>query len=214
MKLQPIAAAFSLAFNLSISKRVEEAGKTVHKEIAKHQVPCPSLADFGIEAEQSKDKDGKPELNADNLPVYAGEAEDWLFTAIIERVKSAARAKVDSEGKLLDGKSFASTFEELTAESVRGTQALADFRDAAKSFAAFLEVVVKSAPGRKQLLSLFAEPKAIATAETKFREALGKRMAEWFATLAEADQTRFSRKVAKVAESIAAASETVDAGDL
>lgn len=208
------SAAFSSTFKMSLSEKVEgNSGKKEFKEIAKVSVPCPTLADFGITAEQDTDEETKLPAVDNGIPVYKDTKFDWLQSAILAKVSAQTRNKF-AEGALKPGMKVAETFEELTAVGERTGEALKIRHEARKSFIAYLVGKNKKQGTVKLLSDLFHDTNNIPAAKTNYVEALAQHVAGWITGLAEADKVRYASKVESLQESINSASEGLDEADL
>lgn len=211
---QAVVKAFGAVFKMSLSEKVEgTSGKKEFKEIAKVDVPCPTLQDFGITAEQAIDEETKQPAFDNGIPVYADTKMDWLQSAILAKVSAQTRNKF-ADGQLKQGMKVAETFEELTAVGERTGEALKIRHEAKKSFIAYLVSKNKKQATVKLLSELFHDTNNIPSAKTNFVEALASHVAGWIGTLSEADKTRFASKVEALQESINSASEDLDEEDL
>lgn len=200
-------AKFGNKFNMVLSEKVEKDGKNEFQEIAKVDVPCPILADFGIDAEV-KQEEGKDVIE-DGLPVYTSEALNWLLGAVQTQVKAQARNKF-IKGELKPGMKLAETFEELVAVGERSGEALKARHEARKSFAAFLEGLNKPANVVKLLSDLFHDVNSIVTARDEFANALGKYIAQWIPSLSESDKVRYTGKIQSLQEALNSRTATLE----
>lgn len=97
---------------LPISKTVEVNGANKREQIGAIEVYCPSLSEFGLPVEPT----GQEE---DGALIYAGQAESFLYTAIVAAVKTAARNKfVSGTDTLRVGAKIAETLAELIAPAI------------------------------------------------------------------------------------------------
>ena len=97
---------------LPISKTVEQAnGANKREQIGEIAVYCPSLAEFGIEAEPTG-------VEADGALTYASDVHNFLYGAIVAAVKTATRNKFQpGSDQLRVGAKIAETLAELVAPS-------------------------------------------------------------------------------------------------
>lgn len=156
-----LAAGFALCA-IEVNKKDEATKKYV--KVGEVSIHVPTLAAFGIEAEQAKDKDGKPMVE-DNLPVYTTDTANWLQGAILAQVKAQARNKlVSGTADLKPGAKIATNFAELTAEGDRAGNgaALQAIRDLKLLFAKWVAGLNKSSAAQALLNSLFGNKQALA----------------------------------------------------
>lgn len=220
-----MANKFANAFKLILSEKVTlPNGKKEHKEVGHSMVPFPTLADFGIQAEQAvqlDDKkqpvlvDGKTVPAFENgVPLYADPKLDWLQDAIVFRHAANVRNKF-AKGVLKAGMTLPEDFDALLEQVGRSGDALALRREAKVSFEAFLQSIGKNA-GTVQLLSdlFYNSAKVLPSAKPKYVEGLAVQVNKWLATLDEAKRSRFAPKLTELAESISAAQGGTDLDDL
>jgi len=222
-------ANFGNKMKLELSKTVptgklDKKGKPEKERIVVGyaMVPYPSLADFGITAIQAKDeKDGKPLVGDDGIPVYADDKHDYLQQAIAASVAAKVRnyfsgtikakpAKEDLVAILSPdaGKQLPVDFETLTAESARSGEALKIRREAKADFEAFLQGKNKKANVVAALGELFYNSaRVLGSASPKYVEALGMHCEDWSKGLTAEKQARFAPKLAELNESLNAAVE-------
>lgn len=200
---------FETALELVLSEKVEaKDGSKEFKEIAKVNVPCPVLADFGIEATVAMDEKGVAK-EEDGIPVFTDDILNWLQAAIINQVKAQSRNKFE-KGTLKAGAKLAEDFAELIAVGERSGEALKARHEARKSFVAYLEAQNKTAVVVKLLSDLFHDVNSIQTAQDKFVDALVFHLGNWIPTLSETDKVRFAKKVEGLQEAIDNRSVTME----
>lgn len=196
------AVAGWLGLKLDVSKKVSIGpDKNEYQKVGEVVVPVPSLEAFGIQADTRKrtEDDG----DDDGLPLYMDEKLDWLFGAVVAACKMQARNKlVSGTAELKDGQKIASNFEELMAEGERkgNAEALKLMKEAATSFAAYVQSLNKTAQTQALLIGLFRNRNGLAmqpdTQKAKFKVYL-QQFAE---QLAEADLARYAKILGGIEE--------------
>lgn len=225
-------ANFSNKFILPLNQTVE-TGKLDKKgkkekervQVGTAEVPYPSLADFGITAEQAKDDKGQPQFGDDGVPVYSVDHLDWLQQAIVDKLSAKVRnfyvsgigaikvdyATVTKDGKLPTlaslqpdaGKQLPVDFEMLTAESARSGEALKIRREARADFEAYLTKQNKKQEVVAALGELFFNSaRVLSSAAEKYVVSLGGHTEAWSKQLTEAQTARFAPKLVELSESI------------
>lgn len=177
-----VSAAVALAFAsciIEVNKKVDNK----YSKVGEVTIFVPTLENFGIEAEQAKDKDGNL-LVDEGLPVYTKDEANWLQGAILAQVKAQARNKlVSGSAELKPGAKIATNFAELTAEGDRAGNgaALQAIRDLKQAFAKWVAGLNKSAAAQALLNGLFGNKQALAVqaADNKAK------MAQYVADFAE-----------------------------
>lgn len=205
----------SLSIKMSLSERQktgkkDDEGNDImeNKEVAKVNLPVPSLSDFGLNA--AIELDGNtPKVDEDGVPVYADPAYDWLMYAVLNQVKAQSRNKF-IKGALRDGQSLASTFAELVAVGERTGEAMKARHDAKKSFASYLESQNKSATVVKVLSDLFHNESSIVTSKDNFVVALQSHLGKWIPTLSAVDAGRFERKISSIDDQLTARNKSIE----
>lgn len=142
---------------LDVSKKVSIGpDKNEYQKVGEVVVPVPTLEAFGITAEtRARTEDDGDD---DGLPLYKEEKLDWLFGAVVAACKMQARNKlVPATAELKDGQKIASNFEELMAEGERkgNAEALKLMKEAATSFASYVQSLNKTAQTQALLVGLF-----------------------------------------------------------
>lgn len=219
-------AKFAHAFLLVLSEKVTlPNGRKEHKEVGRCNVPFPTLADFGIQAEQAVQKDdkgnavvgadGKPVLAfEDGVPLFADQKMDWLQQAIVFKHQAAVRNKF-TKGKLKPGMSLPEDFESLLEQVGRSGEALALRREAKASFEAFLQSCGKSAGTVATLTELFANSaKMLSSASPKYIEGLAVQVTKWVESLSDEHKARFAPKITELNDSINSAQGEEDLDDM
>lgn len=143
-------------FTMQVTKLETAAGETKAKAVPVGSVVVyyPLLSEMGIPVDPSKyvdfDKDGKEvdstESNEAAFPVYASDAVQMVFDALLAQVKATARNRLQTgTATLKDGARINSTVEEMLEETPRNGEALKERREYFASFKAFLGTLGKSA---------------------------------------------------------------------
>lgn len=164
-------------FNLNVSKKVGNKKEKVG-EVA---IPFPTLAELGIEAQPTK-------TNEDGTPVYATDLQNFVFTAVMERVKGMARNKlVSGTCDLKPGQAIAATLEELVKPPVAGGNAetLKAIAALKRGFAEWLAEQGVAAKGQAALVQLFGSPNSIALQSEALRGKVAERVEGYAESIAE-----------------------------
>lgn len=143
-------------FTMQVTKLETAAGETKAKAVPVGSIVVyyPLLSEMGLPVEPSSyvdyDKDGKEiAATADNenaFPVYASDAVQLVFDALLAQVKATARNRLQTgTATLKDGARINSTVEEMLEETPRNGEALKERREYFASFKAFLGTLGKSA---------------------------------------------------------------------
>ena len=107
---------------------------------------------------------GKDET--DGLPIYDTQEANWVFGALHNAVKMAARNKLENKTiKLKEGLKIAETIEELTEEGQRGGngEGLAILREAKAGFAEYIGTLGKSEATQSFITTMFSNRGALQT---------------------------------------------------
>jgi hypothetical protein len=208
-------AKLSAIVKMAISERVKTGKKDddgndimENKEIAKVNLPVPSLQDFGLNAALEMEGNAV-KTDEEGVPLYVDPAYDWLMYAVLNQVKAQSRNKF-IKGELREGQSLATTFAELVAVGERTGEAMKARHDAKKSFAAYLEAQNKAATVVKVLSDLFHNESSIVTAKDNFVVALESHLGKWIPTLSAVDAGRFERKIGSIDEQLKARTKSLE----
>lgn len=199
---------------MDLSERVDLGnGKKENKKVGEAMIPCPVLADFGLQAEIAKDKEGK-ECFDKGLPLYADPRMDFLMDGVKALISIRSRNRFE-KGNLKAGMSLAEDFEQLFEQSGRTGEALAIRREAKASFEAFLQKLGKKAATVQVLSDLFFNSaKALNFAEATYVEGLSIQVGRWIEGLDDAQKARFQPKITELQESINNAQGGADLDDM
>lgn len=182
------------------------------QEVGKIDIPVPTLAAFGITAEQAKNEDGSLQF-VDGLPVYADDKMDWIFGAAVAQTKVQARNKlVNSTADLKEGQKIAENFEELTAEGERkgNAEALKLAKEVQQAFAAFMGTLGKKAETVAFAANLFKNRDALASQPAGMKEKMKAYLDSFLEQLSAEDATRYARPLLKVEEACSGALDIND----
>ena len=180
-----IAAAVSVAFTaclIEVNKKVDNK----YVKVGDVTIHVPTLASFGITAEQAKDKEGALLID-DGLPVYITDEANWLQGAILAQVKAQARNKlVSGSADLKPGAKIATNFAELTAEGDRAGNgaALQAIRELKTLFAKWVAGLGKSAAAQALLNGLFGNKQALAVQAVDNKNKMAQYVADFAESLA------------------------------
>ena len=167
------------AVSMDVSKKENGA----YVKVGEVEYYVPTLEAFGIAAQRSADKEGKP-LEEDGLPVYSTDEQAWLQAAIHSAVKANIRNKlVSGTAELKPGHSIPATLAELTAPSEGAASGayLKQLVELKKLFSAWVASLGKSAGATQLLIGLFSNKASLATQTTANKE----KMAAYIADFAE-----------------------------
>lgn len=174
-------AGFATA-TIEVAKKNPTTGK--HEKQGEVTIYVPTLDCFGITAEVK-------EVGEDNLPVYADDKMDYLFSAVLAAVKAKARnSLVSGTADLKPGVTIAADFAALLAEAQRGggAEALAIVRDLKAKMQHWIGTVQKKSAGTVKLVTdLFASRQALALQSETNRKKMEGYIGEFAAWLADED---------------------------
>lgn len=187
---------------IEVSKK--DATLNKHVKVGEVEIYVPTLDCFGIMAEVK-------EVGDDNLPVYADEKMDYLFSAVLAAVKAKARnSLVSGTADLKPGVTIPADFTTLLAEAQRGggAEALAVVRDLKAKMQHWIATVQKKSAGTVKLVcDLFASRQALALQSEANRQKMQGYISDFAAWLADED-VELLEKGQKYIESLLAAAST------
>ena len=175
------------------------------KEIGKVDIFTPDLQEIAAAIVAAKET-GKDET--DGLPVYDTPEANWVFSAVYNAVKMAARNKLENKTVTLkEGLKIATTIAELSEEGQRlnGGEGLAILRDCKAAFAEWVATLGKSEATQTYLTTLFSNRAALATQAANVKSKMAKYIEDFAVSLSEENLDRFNRPL----EAIGKACETV-----
>lgn len=183
------------------------------KEIGAVNIFTPDMSEIAKIAvgakETSKDE-------TDGLPVFDSQEANWLFGAVFNAVKMAARNKLENKSiKLKEGLSIAETLESLTEEGQRGGggEGLAILREVKSAFADWVATLGKSETTTSFIVTMFTNRAALATQTINVKEKMGKYIEEFGAKLTDEQLDRFSRPLEAITAACSTPSTAEDAQD-
>ena len=140
-----------------LSQTVEVDGKKKREKLDDLQVYCPTLKEFGIDVEPTSIDEKTGEA------VYEGNAASWLYSAIVQAVKTAARNKFQPQTATLRvGAKIAENLEELVAPAVSNKgAALADRRALLDMFKQWLAAKGLAEAAVKLLYNMLDKPESV-----------------------------------------------------
>lgn len=149
------------------------------EKVGEFEAYVPNLTDF-IEAIQTAKQTG---VDSEAMPVYDNNAANWLFGAIVAKVKGQARNALQSGTAILKaGHEIAMDFNALVTPSVsQGSTALAQYAEVARLFVGWMEATGKPAGIHASLAQLVRQRSSIALQGEKVRQVLANWLTE-FAT--------------------------------
>lgn len=188
----------------------KEGNKRV--EVGKVQIPVPTLKDFGLDVEPVKVlEDGRAE--------YATDAQNWLYTQILQGAVKKARNSLESG--TVDFKAgydkFADTLESLCAPSVNGGNAeaalaITEFKKAFKEWLAGQGI---AANAQAFLNAQVANPKGLAMQSDAIRGKVEARISSFVEENAETELLAKQTVVNYITKLVdACESEEIDLDDL
>lgn len=154
------------------------------EKVGEFEAFVPSLNDFTASIESA----AVTGADSEGMPTFNSDAANWLFSAIIDKVKRQARnSLVSGTATLKAGHSIAMTFEDLVKPLVvSSSTALAQYAEVARLFVGWLEATGKPAAVHASFSQLVRQRSAIALQGDKVREVLAKWLTD-FATEAAAN---------------------------
>lgn len=183
------------------------------KEIGTVQVFTPEMSEIAKIAVSAKET-GKDET--DGLPVFDSQEANWLFSAVYNAVKMAARNKLENKSiSLKEGLSIAETMEALTEEGQRGGggEGLAILREVKAAFGSWVATLGKSEATASYIITMFTNRAALATQIKSVKEKMSKYVEEFATTLTDEQIDRFSRPLEAIAAACMTPSTAEEAQD-
>ena len=198
-----------------VSETVGTKGNRSRKEIGKVDIFTPSLTEVAKIIVDAKEI-GKDEK--DGLPVYESQEANWVFSAIHNAVKMAARNKLDTTNgaiRVKDGLSIADNMADLTEEGRRGGtgEGLAIVREAKAAFSDWVATLGKSEATANFITTMFSNRAALATQPAHVKEKMLTYVTDFAAQLADEQLERFVRPLEAVQASCAIVANVEDAQD-
>lgn len=196
------------AMTISVTEGVGDNRK--RKEIGKVSIFTPELTEIAKVIVDAK----ITSTDSDGLPVYDSQEANWVFNAMHNAVKMAARNKLENKSIVLkDGLKIAETMSELTEEGQRdGNGAgLANLRDAKSAFADWVNTLGKSEAATSVIVSLFSNRTALLTQNAVTKSKMLKYVEDFAVSLSEEMLDRFTRPLQAITEACSAPS--IDAAD-
>lgn len=190
-------------------------GNRARKEIGKVEIYTPSLTEIAKIIVDAKET-GKDEK--DGLPVYETQEANWVFSAIHNAVKMAARNKIDVAGNVVrmkDGLTIADNMADLTEEGQRGGngEGLAIVREAKAAFSDWVATLGKSETTAAFITTMFSNRAALATQPAHVKEKMSTYVIDFAAQLTDEQMERFTRPLEAVQASCAVVANVEDAKD-
>ena len=163
------------------------------KEIGSVDIFTPDLSEIAKIVAGAKET-GKDE--SDGLPIYDTQEANWVFGALHNAVKMAARNKLENKTlKLKDGLKIAETIAELTEEGQRAGngEGLAVLREAKLAFAEYVATLGKSEATQSFITTMFSNRGALQTQSKEVKAKMLKYVEDFGLYLSEADPVQFDR---------------------
>lgn len=183
------------------------------KEIGQVEIYTPDLTEIAAIIVTAK-VTGTDE--ADGLPVYDTQEANWVFGALHNAVKMAARNKlVNKTCDLKDGLSIATTMAELTEEGQRGSggEGLAILREVKTAFGEWVATLGKSEATQTYIVTMFSNRQALAIQAASVKEKMAKYVEDFALSLNEEQLDRFSRPLETIGNACSAPATVEDAQD-
>ena len=202
-----------LTVKMAVSVTEGAGDNRKRKEIGAVQVFTPEMSEIAKIAVGAKET-GKDEN--DGLPIYDSQEANWLFGAVYNAVKMAARNKLENKSvKLKEGLKIAETMEELTEEGQRGGggEGLAILREVKAAFAEWVATLGKSEATASYIITMFTNRAALATQIKSVKEKMSKYVEEFATTLTDEQIDRFSRPLEAIAAACTTPSTAEEAQD-
>lgn len=185
------------------SMEVNTKENGAYKLVGSIDVFYPTLKDLGLDVEPSK-------VSEEGFPVYSDDKHQYVFDSILAAVKAQARNRLQpGTANLKDGLKIASTVEELLASGGNTGEALKVLREMLAAFKAWLPSTGKSAAVQAAVYDLVSNRKTIALQSDDKKEKLRGYIANFAATLTEAQAGAWANNLTKLDE----ACNAVDALD-
>lgn len=203
-------------FTMQVTKKenVEGSDKAKAVPVGSVVVYYPLLSEMGIEVAPSKyvaeDKDGKEidsdESNAEAFPVYASDAVQMVFDALLAAIKATARNRlVSGTATLKDGQKINSTVEEMLEETTRNGAALAARREYMASFKAWLPSLGKPAPWNVGIFDIVSNVKNIPYQSAARKTLVKELVTSHAATLTAEQVAKWEKTMTTIDENASAA---------
>lgn len=183
------------------------------KEIGAVEIYVPALTEIAKVIVDAKET-GKDE--ADGMPVYDTQEANWVFGAIYNAVKMAARNKLENKSiALKDGLKIAETMQELTEEGQRGSngEGLAILRDAKAAFSEWVATLGKSEATQTFIVTMFSNRQALATQKQDVKTKMAKYVEDFAVSLSEELMERFTRPLEAINAACSTPSTVEEAQD-
>jgi hypothetical protein len=155
-------------FNLEVNKSVDSKKQL----LGAIELPYPTLDELGVQdAEVAK-------VNEDGTPEYVTDVHNFVFTAVLERVKSMARNKLKSGTlELKFGQSIATDLETLCKPSVGANgEALKAVAELKKEFKEWLAELGLADKAQAFIYGQFVSPNGLLTQPEAVREKIAIRV--------------------------------------
>lgn len=154
------------------------------EKVGEFEAFVPNLTDF-VEAIQGAKVTGE---DSEGMPLFESNAANWLFSAIVAKVKGQARNSLQpGTAKPKQGHAIAMDFEALVTPLVTaGSNALAAYAEVARLFVGWMEATGKPAGIHTSFAQLVRQRSSIALQSEKVRQVLASWLTE-FATEASAN---------------------------
>lgn len=202
-----------LTVKMEVTKTVSTNGKNERELVGNVDIHVPSIAELVPTAVQAVDKDNKPLVDDDGLPVYTETSLNWLQSAIHAQVKAQARNKLKPGTiELKDGAEIATDWAGLTAVNTGGgAEHLALIREVKALFAKWAAGLGKSKLAFDNMTNLFNKPDALSVAKATTKEKMVGYLGEFVDSLTDADAAKYASYLEKVEAS--ATGEATEAED-
>ena len=198
---------------MAVSQTEGTGDNRKRKEIGKVEIYTADLTEIAKVIVDAK-VTGQDET--DGLPIYDSQEANWIFGAIYNAVKMAARNKLENKSiTLKDGLKIAQTISELSEEGQRGAggEGLAILREVKASFAEWVATLGKSDATMTYIITMFSNRTALATQTKAVKEKMAKYVEDFALSLNDEQVDRFSRPLEAVGQACSTASTLEEAKD-
>lgn len=177
---------------MEVSKNEKGAdGNAKRVSLGKVAVPMPTLAAYGITAEQEQE-DGKPALNENGIPVYKLPELDFLQSSIRAAIYITARNRLISNTMdLQPGKAFLASFADMATLGDRDGTHLVNRAACINSFAGFIANQGKPANIVDNWKRLMRDPASMASQVQGIKDKMQGYLGEFIKTLSAEELEKY-----------------------
>lgn len=195
-------AAHWVNTQVTISETIEGE----RKALGNITVPVPTLAAFAIAAAFKLNDKQEVETDDDGVPLYAEKQHNFLQDCIIGKVQAKARNQlVPKTIELKEGKTIASNFDELFAESERDGTHLINRAEAVKAYRGFLISVGVKENVAESMARMFRDKESLASQSDVVKGKMKARIEAFTASLEPENLVKYGRTITVADEACATA---------